>query len=65
MVIPRGADGAARVRIRAGYYAVPDYAESAVDAVEMLVRAAAALRQGAGHGGAMNSPIQAFAGVRA
>jgi diguanylate cyclase (GGDEF)-like protein len=64
MVIPRGADGAARVRIRAGYYAVPDYAESAVDAVEMLVRAAAALRQGAGHGGAMNAPIQAFAGVR-
>jgi hypothetical protein len=53
------------VRIRAGYYAVPDYAESAVDAVEMLVRAAAALRQGSGRGGAIRAPIQAFAGVRA
>ena len=31
--------------IRAGYYAVPDYAESPVDAVEMLLRAATALRQ--------------------
>src|SRR5580692_7608603 len=65
MVIPRGADGAARVRIRAGYYAVPDYAESAVDAVEMLVRAAAALRQGGREGDPRLAPIQAFAGVRA
>lgn len=31
--------------LRAGYFAVPDYAESPVDAVEMLVRAATALRQ--------------------
>jgi diguanylate cyclase (GGDEF)-like protein len=35
----------ARLAVRAGYYAVPDFAESAVDAVEMLVRAASALRQ--------------------
>jgi diguanylate cyclase (GGDEF)-like protein len=33
------------VRLRAGYYAVTDFAESSVDAVEMLVRAASALRQ--------------------
>lgn len=32
------------VTLRAGYCAVPDYTESAVDAVEMLLRAAAALR---------------------
>lgn len=32
------------VRLSAGYYAVDDYAESTVDAVEMLLRAAAALR---------------------
>jgi len=64
MVIPRGASGAERVHIRAGYYAVPDYAESAVDAVEMLVRAASALRQSGGREapGAF-APIQAFAGV--
>jgi PleD family two-component response regulator len=33
------------LKIRAGYCAVPDYAEASVDAVEMLLRAAAALRQ--------------------
>jgi hypothetical protein len=33
------------VKIRAGYCAVPDYATSSVDAVEMLLRAAATLRQ--------------------
>lgn len=33
------------VGIRAGYAAVPDFAESAVDAVEMLLRATATLRQ--------------------
>jgi diguanylate cyclase (GGDEF)-like protein len=33
------------LRIRAGYCAVADYAEASVDAVEMLLRAAAALRQ--------------------
>ena len=32
------------VKIRAGYCAVPDYASSSVDAVEMLLRAAATLR---------------------
>jgi diguanylate cyclase (GGDEF)-like protein len=32
------------VRIRAGYCAVPDFAESPVDAVELLLRATAALR---------------------
>ncbi|HEX5831752.1 MAG TPA: response regulator [Gemmatimonadaceae bacterium] len=42
---PLEIDGAPRqLRIRAGYYAVPDYAESSVDAVEMLLRAASALR---------------------
>ena len=34
-----------QVRLRAGYCAVLDFAESSVDAVEMLVRAASALRQ--------------------
>jgi diguanylate cyclase (GGDEF)-like protein len=64
MVIPRGNEGAARVRIRAGYYAVPDFAESDVDAVEMLVRAASALRQTSGRGAAGSpAPIQAFAGL--
>jgi len=38
----RGGDRA--VRIRAGYCAVPDFAESAVDAVELLLRATTALR---------------------
>lgn len=33
-----------RVRIRGGYYAVPNYAASTVDAIEMLERASAALR---------------------
>ncbi|HEY9517042.1 MAG TPA: diguanylate cyclase, partial [Gemmatimonadaceae bacterium] len=33
-----------RVKIRAGYCAVPDFSESALDAVEMLVRATTALR---------------------
>jgi diguanylate cyclase (GGDEF)-like protein len=35
-----------KVKIRAGYCAVPDFSESPVDAVEMLVRAATALREG-------------------
>ena len=34
-----------KLRIRASYCAVSDYAESSVDAVEMLLRAATALRQ--------------------
>lgn len=37
-------DEAHKVKIRAGYCAVPDFSESAVDAVEMLLRATTALR---------------------
>lgn len=33
-----------KIKIRAGYCAVPDFSESAVDAVEMLLRATTALR---------------------
>jgi len=33
------------VTVRAGYCAVPDFADASIDAVEMLVRAASALRQ--------------------
>jgi PleD family two-component response regulator len=33
-----------RVRIKAGYYAVPDFARSPVDVLELLLRATAALR---------------------
>ena len=36
---------AQRVELRAGYCTVPDGAKSEVDAVEMLLRANAALRQ--------------------
>jgi predicted signal transduction protein with EAL and GGDEF domain len=36
--------GERSVRIRAGYCAVPDFAESSVDAVELLLRATTALR---------------------
>jgi diguanylate cyclase (GGDEF)-like protein len=52
-------DAPSRVRVRVGYCAVPDFAESSVDAVEMLVRAASALRQ-SGPAGA--PPIQEFGG---
>jgi hypothetical protein len=41
---PVRADGAQRLRMRAGYCAVPDFASSPVDAVEMLLRATSALR---------------------
>ncbi len=42
---PIVADGSSlHVRIRAGYCAVPNFAESSVDAVEMLLRATTALR---------------------
>lgn len=42
---PLTADGVElKVKIRAGYCAVPDFAESSVDAVEMLLRATTALR---------------------
>jgi PleD family two-component response regulator len=33
-----------RYRVRAGYYAVADFAQSSIDAVEVMLRAAAALR---------------------
>jgi len=52
-----------RVRVRVGYYAVPDFADSSVDAVEMIVRAASALRQPSE--GAAPAPIQEFSEVRA
>ena len=39
-----GAGRGATLRIRAGYCAVPDFAESSVDAVELLLRATTALR---------------------
>ena len=43
---PLSIEGTPRpLRVKAGYYAVPDYAQSSVDAVEMLMRAAAALRK--------------------
>lgn len=44
--IPLATEGVAHpVRVRAGYYAVPDFASSALDAEEILHRATAALRQ--------------------
>ena len=42
---PLSVDGCPRtLKLRAGYYAVSDFSEAAVDAVEMLLRAATALR---------------------
>ncbi|MEJ7811562.1 MAG: response regulator [Gemmatimonadaceae bacterium] len=44
--VPIAVDGSERrVKIRAGYCAVPDFAQSSVDAVEMLLRATTALKQ--------------------
>ena len=44
---PLEANGTERaIRLRASYCAVPDYATSSVDAVEMLLNAASALRRG-------------------
>ena len=51
--------GERRLTIKAGYCAVPDFAESSVDAVEMLLRAATALRQLRADGTAGTS-IRAF-----
>jgi diguanylate cyclase (GGDEF)-like protein len=51
--------GQHRLTIKAGYCAVPDFAESSVDAVEMLLRAATALRQLRADGSA-GSTIRAF-----
>ena len=50
--------GERSVRIRAGYCAVPDFAESAVDAVELLLRATTALRDL--KGGEEGDRIRAF-----
>jgi hypothetical protein len=36
--------GEKTLRLKAGYCAVPDFAESSVDAVELLLRATTALR---------------------
>jgi hypothetical protein len=36
--------GERSIRIRAGYCAVPDFAQSPVDAIELLLRATTALR---------------------
>lgn len=44
--LPLVIDGAHRpVRFKAGYYAVSDFSQSSVDAVELLLRAASAIRQ--------------------
>lgn len=37
-------DGDRQIKVRAGYCAVPDFAESSVDAIELLLRATTALR---------------------
>lgn len=54
-------DAAHSLKIRAGYCAVPDFSESAVDAVEMLLRATTALRYLRSDGGA--GAIQSFEDV--
>ena len=46
------------LKVRAGYCAVADFSDSSIDAVEMLVRASTALRQGRDDGDAR--PITAF-----
>jgi PleD family two-component response regulator len=43
--------GERRLRLRAGYCAVPDFADAAVDAVEILLRATTALRDLRSNGG--------------
>ncbi|HNV75859.1 MAG TPA: diguanylate cyclase [Gemmatimonadaceae bacterium] len=46
---PAVVDGVARhLKVRAGYCAVSDFAQSSFDAVELLLRAASALRQARG-----------------
>lgn len=52
------------VKLRAGYYAVTDYAESSVDAVEMLIRAASALRQSTADPAGL-VPVQEFTTAQA
>jgi diguanylate cyclase (GGDEF)-like protein len=51
--------GEKTVRIRAGYCAVPDFAESSVDAIELLLRATTALRD-LKREGAKGDRIRAF-----
>ena len=46
MVAREPLDAGEPVRLAGGYYAVDDFAEAAVDAEEMVLRAAAALRHG-------------------
>ena len=57
-VLPRfpSAAASAAVRLRAGYCAVPDFAESSVDAVELLLRATTALRDLKREGGRRADP---------
>lgn len=45
--LPLAAEGGEPLQLQAGYYAVPNYAESGVDPVELLLRATTALRQAA------------------
>jgi PleD family two-component response regulator len=47
-----------RLRLKAGYCAVPDYSQSQIDAIEMLLRATTALRHARAHPGTGN--VQAF-----
>lgn len=44
------------VRVRTGWYAVPDLSTAAMDPVELMVRAAAALRQGRGEEAVLPRP---------
>jgi diguanylate cyclase (GGDEF)-like protein len=48
-----------RLKLRAGYCAVPDFATSGIDAVEMLLRATTALRDARSDGGS-TAAIKAF-----
>jgi diguanylate cyclase (GGDEF)-like protein len=50
-----------RLRVRAGYCAVPDFSESSIDAVELLLRASAALRHV--KSGDAAEPVTAFEDV--
>ncbi|HET8945273.1 MAG TPA: response regulator [Dehalococcoidia bacterium] len=52
--------GERTLRLRAGYCAVPDFAESSVDAVELLLRATTALRDLKREGGGTGERIRAF-----
>ena len=57
--VPLSLDGAPRqLRVRAGYCAVDDFAQASVDAVELLLRAATALRHG--RNGEASRAITAF-----